>query len=100
MSQRISRQNARRQQRRAGGISLDEEQFAWDAYAQVAPGGHFLGSQHTRRHDQMAFYQHKIFVMDNYKKWEAEDSRDSLSRAELGDSVACRRQEIQASYSR
>jgi len=68
-------------QRLAGGIDLDDEQFAWDAYAEVAPGGHFLGSQHTMRHFQSAFYQHKIFSMDNYEKWEAEGSRDSLTRA-------------------
>lgn len=68
-------------QRMAGGISLDEEQFAWDAYAEVEPGGHFLGSSHTMRHYETAFYQHKIFTMDNYEKWEAEGSRDSLVRA-------------------
>lgn len=109
-------------QRLAGGISLDEEQFAWDAYAEVEPGGHFLGSQHTMRHYQTAFYQHKIFSMDNYEKWEAEGSRDSLiranarwkemlakyeapalddaKRAELDDYVARRRREIQAGRGR
>ena len=109
-------------QRMAGGIDLDEEQFAWDAYAEVAPGGHFLGSQHTMRHYQTAFYQHKIFSMDNYEKWEAEGSRDSLiranarwkemlakyeapaldeaKRAELDDYVARRRREIQAGRGR
>lgn len=65
----------------AGGISLDEEQFAWDAYAEVEPGGHFLASQHTMRHYKTAFYQHQIFTMDNYEKWESEGSRDSLARA-------------------
>ena len=109
-------------QRMAGGIDLDEEQFAWDAYAEVAPGGHFLGSQHTMRHYESAFYQHKIFSMDNYEKWEAEGSRDSLIRAnarwkemlakyeppalddairaELDDYVARRRREIQAGRNR
>ncbi len=109
-------------QRMAGGIDLDEEQFAWDAYAEVAPGGHFLGSQHTMRHYQTAFYQHKIFSMDNYEKWEAEGSRDSLIRAnarwkemlakyeapplddairaELDDYVARRRRELQSGRGR
>ncbi len=109
-------------QRMAGGIDLGEEQFAWDAYAEVAPGSHFLGSQHTLRHYETAFYQHKIFTMDNYEKWEAEGSRDSLvranvrwkemlakyeapalddaKRAELENFVARRRQEIQSGQSR
>jgi len=109
-------------QRMAGGIDLGEEQFAWDAYAEVAPGSHFLGSQHTLRHYETAFYQHKIFTMDNYEKWEAEGSRDSLvranarwkemlakyeapalddaKRAELENFVARRRREIQSGQSR
>jgi trimethylamine--corrinoid protein Co-methyltransferase len=65
----------------ADGIKLDEEEFAWDAYAEVEPGGHFLGSQHTMRHYQTAFYQHKIFTMDNFEKWAEEGSRDSYVRA-------------------
>lgn len=67
--------------RLAAGISLDEDDFAWDAYEEVEPGGHFLGSQHTMRHYQTAFYQHQIFSMDNYEKWEAEGSRDATRRA-------------------
>jgi trimethylamine---corrinoid protein Co-methyltransferase len=68
-------------QKLAGGIKLDEEQFAWDAYAEVEPGGHFLGAQHTMRNYETAFYQHKIFTMDNYEKWEQEGSHDSYIRA-------------------
>jgi trimethylamine---corrinoid protein Co-methyltransferase len=68
-------------QKLAGGIKLDEEQFAWDAYAEVEPGGHFLGAQHTMRNYETAFYQHKIFTMDNYEKWEQEGSHDSYMRA-------------------
>ncbi|MBI1294037.1 trimethylamine methyltransferase [bacterium] len=65
----------------APGIKIDEDEFAWDAYAEVEPGGHFLGSQHTMRHYQTAFYQHKIFTMDNFEKWAEEGSRDSYVRA-------------------
>lgn len=63
------------------GIGLDDEDFAWDAYAEVGPGNHFLGSQHTLRHYETAFYQHAVFSMDNYEKWEAEGSEDSIKRA-------------------
>jgi trimethylamine--corrinoid protein Co-methyltransferase len=67
--------------RLAKGISLTDEDFAWDAYAEVEPGGHFLGSQHTMRHYQSAFYQHTVFTMDNYEKWAEEGSKDAYERA-------------------
>ncbi len=67
--------------RLAGGISLEDEEFAWDAYEEVEPGGHFLGSAHTIRHYETAFYQHSVFNMDNFEKWEAEGSIDSYKRA-------------------
>jgi trimethylamine--corrinoid protein Co-methyltransferase len=63
------------------GVGLSEEDFAWDAYAEVGPGQHFLGSQHTMRHYDTAFYQHSVFSMDNYEKWESEGSPDTYQRA-------------------
>lgn len=63
------------------GISLTDEDFAWDAYAEVGPGQHFLGAQHTMRHYETAFYQHTVFSMDNYEKWEEEGSFDTYRRA-------------------
>jgi trimethylamine--corrinoid protein Co-methyltransferase len=63
------------------GISFDEEEFAWDAYAENGPGGHFLGTQHTMRHYETAFYKHHLFSMDNFEKWEAEGSNDTYKRA-------------------
>ncbi len=106
--------------RMANGISLTDEDFAWDAYAEVGPGGHFLGAQHTMRHYDSAFYQHSVFNMDNYEKWEAEGSEDLIRRAnkvwkqmlaeyqqpqldegkrdELLDFVARRREEIRSGH--
>ena len=63
------------------GISLTEEDFAWDAYAEVGPGGHFLGCAHTMRHYESAFYQHKVFNMENYEQWEIDGSEDSYKKA-------------------
>jgi trimethylamine--corrinoid protein Co-methyltransferase len=63
------------------GIGMTEEDFAWDAFAEVGPGNHFLGSQHTMRHYDTAFYQHTVFNMDNYEKWEEEGSIDAYQRA-------------------
>lgn len=65
----------------AQGISLSDEEFAWDAFAEIGPGGHFLGAQHTMRHYETGFYQHAVFNMDNYEKWEAEGSEDIYKKA-------------------
>jgi trimethylamine--corrinoid protein Co-methyltransferase len=63
------------------GIGLTDDDFAWDAYAEVGPGQHFLGAQHTMRHYETAFYQHTVFNMDNYEKWEEEGKVDTYQRA-------------------
>jgi trimethylamine--corrinoid protein Co-methyltransferase len=63
------------------GIGLTDEDFAWDAYAEAGPGQHFLGTQHTMRHYDTAFFQPNVFNMDNYEKWEAEGSHDTYQRA-------------------
>ena len=67
--------------RYVNGIELTEEDFAWDAYKEVGPGNHFLGAQHTLRHYETAFYQHTVFNMDNYEKWEEEGSEDTYQKA-------------------
>jgi trimethylamine--corrinoid protein Co-methyltransferase len=67
--------------RYVNGVSLTEEDFAWDAYAEAGPGQHFLGTAHTMRHYETAFYQHTVFNMDNYEKWAEEGSEDSYKKA-------------------
>jgi len=67
--------------RYVNGVGLTDEDFAWDAYDEIPPGGHFLGATHTMRHYDTAFYQHKVFNMDNYEKWEVEGKPDTYARA-------------------
>ncbi len=63
------------------GIGLTDEDFAWDAFEEAGHGGHFLGTAHTMRHYETAFYQHKVFNMDGYEKWQEEGSEDSYQKA-------------------
>jgi trimethylamine--corrinoid protein Co-methyltransferase len=63
------------------GIDFGPDEFAWDAFEEVGPGGHFLGAQHTMRRYSTAFYQHTVFSMDNYEKWEEEGSPDTYELA-------------------
>lgn len=63
------------------GLATDGEAFARDAYAEVAPGGHFLGSAHTMRHYQEAFYEPKLSNSENVESWEDGGSKDMRQRA-------------------
>jgi trimethylamine--corrinoid protein Co-methyltransferase len=65
------------------GVGLDDsdEAFARDAYAQVEPGGHFLGSDHTMRNYQTAFYEAKLSDSENVESWVEGGSKDMRIRA-------------------
>ena len=63
------------------GLDLDDDQLARDAYREVEPGGHFLGSEHTMRHYQTAFYDAELSDSDNVESWEENGSKDMRQRA-------------------
>ena len=63
------------------GLDLGEDAFARDAYNQVAPGGHFLGSDHTMRNYQTAFYEPKLSDSENVESWEDGGAKDMRQRA-------------------
>ena len=63
------------------GLDLSDDALAQDAYGEVAPGGHFLGSAHTMRNYQTAFYEPKLSDSENVESWEEAGSLDMRSRA-------------------
>ncbi|PSL16586.1 trimethylamine methyltransferase family protein [Shimia abyssi] len=63
------------------GLDTSEDAFARDAYGEVAPGGHFLGSAHTMRNYQTAFYEPKLSDSENVESWEEGGSKDMRQRA-------------------
>ena len=63
------------------GLDLSEDQFARDAYMETEPGGHFLGSAHTMRHYQNAFYSAELSDSENVESWEDNGSQDMRTRA-------------------
>lgn len=65
----------------AKGIDLSDEAFAFDALQEVAPGGHFLGTQHTMRHFRTAFYRAELFDYNSAEQWELDGSLDTAQRA-------------------
>jgi trimethylamine---corrinoid protein Co-methyltransferase len=65
----------------ARGIDLSDESMAFDAIAEVPPGGHYLGSAHTMRHFRDAFYRAEMFDYNSAEQWELNGSEDSYMRA-------------------
>ena len=68
-------------QKLLAGLDLSDDQFARDAYEEVEPGGHFLGSAHTMRHYQSAFYSAELSDSENVESWEEKGSEDMRKRA-------------------
>ncbi|MBO9479391.1 trimethylamine methyltransferase family protein [Shimia sp. R11_0] len=63
------------------GLDTCDESFARDAYGEVEAGGHFLGTAHTMRHYQTAFYEPKLSDSENIENWEERGSKDMRTRA-------------------
>lgn len=63
------------------GIPLDNEGLAWDAHAEVAPGGHFLGTEHTMRHFRDAFYRPLVSDVSNFERWQSKGALPADARA-------------------
>jgi trimethylamine--corrinoid protein Co-methyltransferase len=63
------------------GLETDENAFARDAYSEVEPGGHFLGSAHTLRNYQTAFYEATLSDSETVESWEEAGSKDMRRRA-------------------
>jgi len=67
--------------RLARGIALDENGFALDAFREIGPGRHYLGSRHTLSNYQTAFYDFELADNNSYEQWSAEGSLDQRQRA-------------------
>ncbi|MGB1250041.1 MAG: trimethylamine methyltransferase family protein [Candidatus Promineifilaceae bacterium] len=69
-------------QRYMQNVSWDDDEWAMDAILnEVPPGGHHLGTAHTMRHYKKAFYRADLFDYDSAEAWQANGSRDAITRA-------------------
>jgi len=64
-----------------GGLPLDDNALARDAYAEVEPGGHFLGCAHTMANYETAYYNAVLSDSENVESWEEQGSKDMARRA-------------------
>jgi trimethylamine--corrinoid protein Co-methyltransferase len=63
------------------GMDLSENAQAMDAFREVGPGKHFLGSAHTLSNFESAFYRSTIADSNSFEQWSAEGSLDAAQRA-------------------
>ena len=62
-------------------LVVDDETLAFDAIAEVQPGGHFFGANHTLRHYDTAFYQPMLSDWRNFETWQEDGARNATWRA-------------------
>ena len=63
------------------GITIDDNQLAVDAFAEVGPGNHFFGCAHTLANYETAFWDSETADNEPFEKWEAAGSEDAATRA-------------------
>jgi trimethylamine--corrinoid protein Co-methyltransferase len=67
--------------RLAEGLNWEDFDVALDAVADIGPGGHYLGHQHTQDNFQTAFFMPKLFDNNSIEQWTAEGSIEITQRA-------------------
>ena len=65
----------------AAGLPVDENGLAHEAFLEVGPGKHFLGSAHTMRNYETAFYDFETSDNNSFEQWQDEGSLDIQVRA-------------------
>jgi trimethylamine--corrinoid protein Co-methyltransferase len=63
------------------GLTLDDNGFAMDAFQEVGPGTHFLGSAHTMRNYETAFFDFELSDNNSFEQWSQEGAHDIVWRA-------------------
>jgi trimethylamine--corrinoid protein Co-methyltransferase len=63
------------------GFATDDDAVGRDAYADVEPGGHFLGAAHTLGHYTTAFYDAALSDSNSVEQWTEQGARDAQRRA-------------------
>jgi trimethylamine--corrinoid protein Co-methyltransferase len=65
----------------ARGVDLSENGQAMGAIAEVGPGGHFLGCEHTQANFKQAFWRSDLFDYKPFETWDEEGARDTQALA-------------------
>jgi trimethylamine--corrinoid protein Co-methyltransferase len=63
------------------GVTVSDDDLAVDAFAEVGPGNHFFGSQHTLAHYETAYWDSDLADNRPFEQWEMDGSHDAAYRA-------------------
>ncbi len=64
-----------------GGMDMSENGQGMDAFREIGPGSHFLGSTHTQGNFETAFYRSTVADNNSFEQWQADGSLDTAQRA-------------------
>jgi trimethylamine--corrinoid protein Co-methyltransferase len=64
-----------------GGVDASANGQALDAFREVGPGAHFLGSAHTLANFERAFYRSELADNNSFEQWQADGEKDCPTRA-------------------
>lgn len=62
-------------------VSVSDDDLALDAIAEVGPGGHFFGVEHTQERYKNAFYSPIISDWRNFESWQEAGSPTAIDKA-------------------
>ncbi len=62
-------------------MAFEEADLGLEAIAEVGPGGHFFGAQHTLERYETAFYQPILSDWRNFEAWQEAGALDATQRA-------------------
>ena len=62
-------------------IEVSDDEMALDAIAEVPPGGHHFGTQHTLERYETAFYAPLVSDRMNFERWQESGKPDAARRA-------------------
>jgi trimethylamine--corrinoid protein Co-methyltransferase len=62
-------------------LVVDDDTLAFDAIADVGPGGHFFGTEHTQARYRTEFYRPMVSDWRNYETWAEQGSPEAAAKA-------------------
>ena len=68
-------------QKFAEGVDFSENGQAMDAIREVGPGSHYLGSAHTQKNFEDAYWRSGLADNNSFEQWQDEGSKDIVQRA-------------------
>jgi trimethylamine--corrinoid protein Co-methyltransferase len=62
------------------GPQFADFEAALAAIREIGPGGHYLGTAHTREHFQTAFFMPELLDNNSFEQWELDGAKDANTR--------------------